>query len=481
MKNPWFLTFTASMALLFNGCLNMAPDYRRPDAPLPAADWPTTSAAQEAAEALTPPEMPWQEFYADQQLRDLIAIALENNRDLRLAVKNLDLSAALYGIQRDALYPSLYATGSAAFQKQSQHLIAPGQPRRIEVYDVNLGVLNWEPDFFGRIRNLSDEALENFLAAAENCRGAQILLVSSVAKAYLSLVADRESLALAEATLKNQREAYNLIKKQYDEGLATELTLRQAQITVETARGDIVRLRQQVARDKNALTLLLGAAMPDASLPNSLKEVEALTDISPGLPSELLLQRPDIMAAEHKLKAANAFIGVARSAFFPSISLTALFGTASTQLSGLFEGGASTWNFVPQVALPIFDARTWSGYRVSKAKQELALAEYERVIQHAFREVSDALAVRDNISQQIEAQDALVFALQETYRLASIRYEQGIDSFLNVLYAQRNLFSAQHGQIALRLVQATNKVHLYAALGGGSLPGDTPKSPEARK
>ncbi len=480
MNNPWFLTITAGTALLFGGCLNMAPDYQRPDAPLPAAVWPAASAAPAAAEAPTPPEVAWQAFYADQHLHDLIALALENNRDLRLAVKNLDLSAALYGIERDSLYPSLYASGGAAIQKQSQHLIGANQPRHVKAYEANVGILSWEPDFFGRIRNLSDEALENFFAATENYRGAQILLVSSVAKAYLSLVADRESLALAEATLKNQQDAYHLIKRQYDSGLATELTLRQAQITVETARGDVIRLHQQVARDSNALTLLIGAALPDTALPSSLKDVTTLTDIAPGLPSELLLQRPDIMAAEHKLKAANAFIGVARSAFFPSISLTALFGTASSQLSGLFEGGSSTWSFVPQVTLPIFDARTWSGYRVSKAKQELALAEYERTIQQAFREVSDALAVRDTIGQQIEAQDALVLALRETHRLANIRYEQGIDSFLNVLDAQRNLFSAQQGQIALRLVQATNKVHLYAVLGGG---GGLPRGndPDARQ
>ncbi|MDD4097717.1 MAG: efflux transporter outer membrane subunit [Lentisphaeria bacterium] len=481
MIQHWFLTLSAAGALLLGGCLNMAPEYRRPGAPVPDA-WPSGAAAG-ATEAPTPPELPWNAFYADPVLQELVTIALENNRDLRLAVKNTDLAAALYGIERDTLYPSFYASAGGALQKQSQHLIGDNQPRRAKAYDVNFGVLSWEPDFFGRIRNLSDEARETFLAAAENWRGARILLTSSVAKAYLSLVADRESLALAEATLKTQRDAYSLIKRQFDEGLATELTLRQAQITVETARGDVARLSRQVTLDRNALTLLLGAALPDTAQANTLNDIRDMTDIAAGLPSELLLQRPDIMAAEHRLKAANAFIGVARAAFFPSISLTAVFGTASNQLAGLFEGGSGTWSFVPQMALPIFDARTWSGYRVSKAKQELALVEYERTIQAAFREVSDALAVRDSIGLQLEAQEALVQALMETHRLANIRYEQGIDSFLNVLDAQRNLFSAQQGLIALRLAQATNKVHLYAVLGGdaGAPGGDTPDAPEATR
>ncbi len=469
--NKYLLIFFAAVgAILGGGCLNMAPDYERPEAPLPEA-WSMQSAADieasQSGDQSAPAGLAWEAFYQDSTLQELIALAMDNNRDLRLAVKNLNLAAALHGIEENNLYPALYATGGAAWQKQSAHLLPPGQPRRGEAYNVNIGVLSWEPDFFGRIKNMSDEALEQFLAAAENCRGARVLVTSSVANAYLLLVADRESLALANATLQTQQDAFDLIKRQYDEGLATELTLRQAQVTVETARGDIACLKQQVRLDQNTLELLLGMPLPTSASSAKLADVQSVAEITPGLPSELLLNRPDIMAAEHRLKAANAFVGVARAAFFPSISLTAMFGSASNELSGLFKGGSSTWSFAPQVTMPIFDSRVWAAHRASKAQSELVLADYERVIQQAFKEVNDVLAVRGTIGEQLEAQEALVGALAEAHRLAHIRYDQGIDSYLNVLDAQRNLFQAQQGLISLRLLQATNKVQLYAVLGGG--------------
>lgn len=454
-----------------SGCKSMAPDYERPEAPIPAR-WSTGDAYKSSDSNAPTLILPWRDFFTDPTLQALIDSALANNRDLRLAALNAETARALYGVQRDALYPAFYATAGGTRQKDSTHLISPGQPRRMESYSVNAGVLSWEPDFFGRVRSYSDEALAKYFASLEAQRSVEILVVSSVANAYLSLAADREALALAQDTLANQQKAYELVKNQYEQGLATKLTLRQAQIPVETAHSDIARLTRVVAQDLNALQLLVGTSLP-AELPaQSLDHIQPFGEVQAGLPSELLLNRPDIIAAEQQLKAANALIGVARAAFFPSISLTAVFGSASNELSGLFESGSGTWRFAPQLAMPIFDARTWSGYRVSKAHRETAVAKYEQSIQQAFREVNDVLALCGTIDKQLIAQQALVDALSETQHLASIRFEKGVDSFLPVLVAQRNLFAAQHGLIAIKLAKAGSKVQLYAALGGGSSPID---------
>jgi len=260
---------------------------------------------------------------------------------------------------------------------------------------------------------------------------------------------------------------YNLIKKQYETGLANELDLHRAQTQVETARGEVARYSQLVAQDQNALNLLAGSPVPEDLLPRGLEDIKPPRDISPGLSSEVLLRRPDIMAAEHQLKAAYAYIGAARAAFFPRISLTTALGTASNELSGLFDSGNGTWNFTPQIVMPIFDARTWAAYRVSKAQRKIALAQYERAIQTAFREVADALAVKGTVDERLAAQRSLVEALSQTYRLSKKRYESGIDSYLGVLDAQRSLFAAQQGLTTLRLSKLANRVRLYAVLGGG--------------
>ncbi|MDQ0291666.1 efflux RND transporter permease subunit [Oligosphaera ethanolica] len=460
-----------------SGCKSMAPDYERPEAPMPA-QWSAGDAYQNATGEAPAVILPWREFFQDPTLQTLIDSALANNRDLRLAALNTEMARALYGVERDALYPALYATANAVKQKNSAHLTGEGQSRRVENYSVNAGILSWEPDFFGRVRSYSDEALAKYFASLEAKRSVEILVVSSVVNAYLNLAADREALALAKDTLKNQQDALALVKKQYEQGLVTELALRQAQTPVESARGDTARLTRVVAQDLNALQLLLGSALP-AELPaQRLNDIQLDGEVQAGLPSELLLNRPDIIAAEQQLKAANALIGVARAAFFPSIAITAIFGSASNELSGLFEGGAGTWSFAPQLALPIFDARTWSGYRVSKAHREIAVVEYERAIQQAFREVNDVLALRGTINEQLDAQQALVDTLSETHRLATLRFENGVDSFLPVLDAQRNLFAAQHGLIALKLAKASSKVQLYAALGGGSNPSNNETTPE---
>ena len=298
-------------------------------------------------------------------------------------------------------------------------------------------------------------------------RIAQILLVSAVADAYLTFAADWENLKLAESILEARKAAYDLVRRRYDLGLVSELDLHQSQVTVDTARRDIARYTQLTAQDENALNILVGSPTLGALLPKDLGSVIPPKEISPGISSEALLRRPDIMAGEHRLKAANANIGAARAAFFPRISLTTAIGTASSELSGLFKSGSDTWSFAPQVIIPIFDARMWSAYDATKVEKEVALAQYEKAIQTAFREVADALAVRGTVDTQLAAQQSLVDAAAKTLRLSTSRYEKGIDSYLGVLDAQRSLYTAQQGLISIRLIRLTNLVRLYTVLGGG--------------
>ena len=468
MNRNWFLLLGVIVALL--GACTLAPEYTRPASPVPA-DWPTGAAYQEtksAASAPTVSALPWREFFTDERLQKIIETALNNNRDLRLAALNVEKARALYGIQRAELLPSVNAVGMMRKERVPADLSTTGSAMTAEQYGVNLGITSWEIDFFGRIRSLKDRALEEYLATDQARRSAQILLVSAVANAYLTLVADREKLKLVASTLETQEATYALIRKRYDVGLTSELDLRRAQSQVDTARGDVARYTQLAAQDENALNLLVGSPMPPAPLPAELVSVSPPKEISPGLSSELLLQRPDVLAAEHQLKAANANIGAARAAFFPRISLTTAIGTASADLSGLFKGGSGTWNFAPQIIIPIFDARTWSAYDVMKVEREISVAQYEKAIQTAFREVADALAVGGTVNQQVAAQQSLVDAVAETYRFSNARYTKGIDSYLSVLDAQRSLYSAQQGLISLRLARLANLVTLYKVLGGGS-------------
>jgi len=467
MQTKVFLSLVG-IGVFAAGC-TMAPKYARPAAPVPAA-WPTGPAyadTRASSNAPVVPDLNWREFFTDEKLQQVIGMALTNNRDLRIAALNVERARAYYAIQRDQLYPTVNAAGVASKQQAAADLTQPGQPRITERYDVGLGVASWEIDFFGRIRSLKDRALEEYLATEQARRSAQTLLVSAMANTYLALAADREALALAETTLQTQQAAYNLVRRQYAVGVATELDLRQAQTPVEAARRDIAVYTQRVAQDENALNLLAGAPVPAELLPAELDRVRPPREISPGTSSEVLLQRPDVLGAENMLKAANADIGAARAAFFPRISLTAAIGTASSDLSGLFKAGAGTWSYAPQIVMPIFDARTWSANKAAKVQREIAVTQYEKAIQTAFREVADALAARGTVDQQVAAQQSLVHALAESHRLATSRFEKGIDSYLGVLDAQRFLFAAQQVQVFLRLEQVASQVRLYAVLGGG--------------
>jgi multidrug efflux system outer membrane protein len=459
------------IALVLGAC-TLAPKYTRPEAPI-TADWPSGAAYQETRTttgAPTASTLGWQEFFTDENLQKIIETALNNNRDLQLAALNVQRARALYGIQRAELFPSVNASGSGIRQRVPADLSTTGKEITAEEYSVNLGISSWEIDFFGRIQSLKDRALEEYLATEQARRSAQILLVSAVANGYLTLAADRENLKLAQSTLETQEATYNLIRRQYQIGIANELDLRRAQTQVDTARGEMARNTQQVAQDENALNLLVGSPSPVTNeiLPADLDGVKPPKEISPGMSSEVLLRRPDILAVENRLKAANANIGAVRAAFFPRIALTTGAGTASSELSGLFKSGSGTWIFAPQIVMPIFDARLWPAYEATKVEKEIALAQYEKAIQTAFREVADALAVRGTVDQQLSAQQSLMDAAAVTYRLSIIRYNNGIDSYLSVLDAQRSLYAAEQGLIAIRLTRLANQVRLYAVLGGGS-------------
>jgi multidrug efflux system outer membrane protein len=457
------------IVLLLVGC-TLAPEYTKPESPVPDV-WPTGAAYDEITtteDSPVAPELTWEELFTDERLQKVIGLALNNNRDLRRAVLNVEKAQALYGIQRAELFPAVDVAGSGNIERVPADLSRTGTRVTSEKYGVNLGISSWEIDFFGRIQSLKDQALQEYLATEQGRRSAQISLISAVAEAYLTLAADRGNLKLSQSTLETQQSAYALTKRLYEVGLVTELDLRRAQTQVDAVRVNVARYTQLTAHDQNALNLLSGAPVPDNLMPADLNSVTPPKDIFPGLSSEILLRRPDIMAAEHRLKGTYAFIGVARAALFPRISLTTSIGTASADLSGLFKSGSDTWSFAPRIAMPIFDARTWAALRVSKAEQKIALTQYERAIQVAFKEVADALAARGTVNKQISAQQSLVDAVAETYRLSNKRYAMGIDSYLSVLDSQRSLYSSQQGLIALRLAKLVSQVRLYAVLGGGS-------------
>lgn len=453
------------------GC-SFIPAYTQPDASVPDV-WPDgpayTGAAEGALDAPGPTDLPWREFYTDPGLQAVIEKALSHNTDLRLAALNVVRARGLYGIQRAELFPALDATASGSKRRVPSDLSPSGESYRPEEYDVDLGILSWEIDFFGRIRSLKEQALQNYLATAQACRSVQIMMISSVAQAYLTLAADQENLRLAQTTFENQQAVYLLIKRRHDLGLASDLELNQAKTQMDAADVDVARYTRIVAQDQNALSLLTGVFSPlsPADLPETLSGVVPLADIRAGLSSEALLNRPDILQAENRLRAANANVGAAQSALFPRISLTATVGTASAELHNLFTSGQDTWRLAPGITMPIFDARLWAALDVSRADQEIAVVQYQQTIQTAFREVADVLAMRGTVDRQLASQEALVQASAETFRLADIRYTKGVDSYLTVLDAQRALYAAQQALVSLNLAKWSSQVQLYAALGGG--------------
>jgi multidrug efflux system outer membrane protein len=458
--------------LSLSGCATMAPKYTRPTAPVPAS-WPNGPAYK--TETTKPADkpvagIPWKEFFVDQKLQNLIVLALKNNRDLRVATLNIERSRALYQIKRADLLPKVDASASGSFQRVPETLSNTGRAITTEQYNVGLGVASYELDLFGRVSSLKGQALEQFLASDHAGRSVQISLVSQVAATYLTLAADRERLQLAKETLVNQLESYKLTKHRFDAGISSSLVLNQAQTTVDAARVDIARFTTLVAQDENTLALVVGSTVPADLLPVTLSEnLAALNDIAPGLPSDALLTRPDILQAEGQLKGANVNIGAARAAFFPRITLVSSIGFGSDDLAGLFKPGSFAWKFAPQITLPIFDGGSnRANQKVAEVDRDIAVAQYEKAIQTAFREVADTLAQRGTIDDQLAAQQSLTEATSKSYLLSNARYEKGVDSYLTVLDAQRSFYGAQQNLIGVRLARLTNLVTMYKVLGGGT-------------
>lgn len=460
----------AALAFLTLGGCSLAPDYQRPSAPVAAA-YPMSGGGAQATTTSGPPasELAWQQFFGDPRLQRLIGLALENNRDLRVAALNVERVRAIYNIQRTALIPSANATGDGRRQRTPADLSASGHAVTSSSYSVGVELPSYELDFFGRVASLRDEVLQQYLATDEARLSARISLISAVARQYLNYLAIDERLALARQTFDAAGHAYKLNRQTYDAGVTSELDLSTSEAQREAYRASVAALEQQRAQAENALVLLVGVPLP-ADLPpaGSLANEPLIADLPAGLPSELLTRRPDVRAAEHALQAANAAIGVARAAFFPSVKLTAFGGTASSELSGLFDQGSGMWSFAPSITLPIFAAgRNKAELDVAWIEQRIEIANYEKAIQSAFREVADNLAVRASIDTQISAQQARVTAARRRFDLSNQRFEAGVDSFLAVLLAQQELFSAEQSLIDARLLRLSNLVSLYAALGGG--------------
>jgi len=396
---------------------------------------------------------------------------LANNRDLRIAALNIEAARAQYRIQRADRFPTVSGDASQTVTRTPGDLTSSGEPAISRQYKVGLGVA-WEIDLFGRIKSLQDQALENYLATAEARRATQVALVAEVANAWLALAADRALLDLAQRTYDTQTQSLELTRKSFDLGATSRLALSQLQTTTARARADLAAQSAQVIKDRNALNLLVGAPVDATALPASLDDVQQpVAELPAGIPSEVLVRRPDVLQAEHQLRAANANIGAARAAFFPSINLTGSYGTASASLDGLFESGSRAWSFIPSISLPIFNAGALSAsLDVATIQKDINIATYEQAIQTAFSEVADALADRTTLTERLAAVTELVDASRKTFALSDARYRNGIDSFLTQLDAQRTLYSAEQELIAVRLIEASNKVTLYKVMGGGWQP-----------
>ncbi|MGP1681781.1 MAG: efflux transporter outer membrane subunit [Giesbergeria sp.] len=466
---PWWLT--AAIAASLAGCVNLAPLTGTPVAPVPgtvgagatAAPAQPTAHSLEQAEALAWVQAP--------QLRQVIALALANNRDLRLALTNIEKARAQYGVQQADRLPTVAASAQANRTRAAQDLTTAGRDQTTSQLVAQIGFVSYELDLWGRVRNLNEAALQQYFLSTENQRNVQVTLVADVANAWLALAADQARLELAQSTLASRRKAFAITQRTYELGATSGLVLAQNQTTVDSARGDVAVYSSQIDRDRNALQLLVGGPVPKALLPGPLASntpsAAALAELTAPLPSSRLLARPDIQAAEYALRAATANIGAARAALFPTISLTASAGTASNELSNLFGAGNGTWSFVPLVRLPIFDGgRNRANVQVAEANEQLALAQYEKTVQTAFRETADALADRARWAERLEAQASLLAATQKAFDLSEARFKAGVDNYLSVLDAQRSLYAAQQTQITLQLAEQVNRITLYKVLGG---------------
>ncbi len=466
---PWLL-----LMLLLGGCANLAPVYTEPAAAIPGT-LPSSAASADDGAPVASPDLGWQDLIREPRLREAVALALQNNRDLRQAVLAIEQARATYRIQAAASWSTVNAGASSSTVRTPAAASSTGAAVTTRSQTLEAGISAYELDLFGRVRNLQDAALESFLQTEQAQRSTRLSLVAEVATAWLTLAADQSQLTLAQRTLQSRIDSHALTERRHALGADSGLTLAQSATGVESARDAVAAYQSQVQQDRNALDLLVGTALPPALLPvaeagaatpAATPAATVLVAVPADLPSSVLQQRPDVLAAEHQLKAANANIGAARAARYPRISLTAAAGTASHSLSDLFKGGA--WSFVPSITLPIFDGGAGeAGVRVADVTRDIRLAAYDKAVQTAFREVADALAVRSTLNQRLQAQQALVAASQRSLQLAQALQRVGNYSQLDVLDAQRTLYTAQQSLISLQLSEQANRVALFKAFGGG--------------
>lgn len=454
------IILTAAFAsLILSGCANLTPDYVRPAMPIPAQITPSGETAERTLSAHRVPA--WDQLISDARLKEVIQLALDNNRDLRVAALNIEKERAQYNIQSASLYPAV-----TAGVEGSSNLYNGTITRK---YTAGLTVSSFEIDFFGRLRNLKDEALETFLATEASKQSTQLSLISDVSTAWLTLAADKKLLRLAQETWMSRQKTLDLTEKQQQLGGASGLTVAQARASMESARADMSAYTSQVAQALNSLVLLVGASVPEKFLPTDQDEasVAALIELPVGLSSDILLSRPDIIAAEHTLKAKYADIGAARAAFFPSVTLTGTTGSASSSLNSLFDAGTRAWSFVPSISVPIFNAGSLrASLSVAEVSRDIQVATYEKTVQTAFQEVSNALAVRSTLGERMRSLEAQVKAYDTSLKLSTARYRYGADSYLEVLDSQRSLYTAQQSLISLQLAEQANRITLYKVLGG---------------
>lgn len=461
------MTLLGSLAAVLAACGSLAPDYQRPAAPVPAqfsADAATGTAATAAA------DLPWQTFFADPNLQQLIRIALENNRDLRVALLNVEQAKTQVDSRNADRWPTVYAGAGLSRGTASDGSVG-------STYTAGLSVpatLAYEVDLFGRLHSLSDAAFAQYLASTEAGHAAQISLIGSVASTYFALQADRALLELAQQTLKTREESQKLFQLRFDQGASSQLDLSQSQSLLAAARVSLAQSTRQRMLDENALNLLLGQSAPPALLTGDA--ATELAELPLGLPSEVLLRRPDVRQAEQQLLAAHANIGAARAAFFPKILLSTSVGSVSSELEGLFKSGSFAWNIAPQLLMPLFDAgRNQANLASAKAAREVAVAQYEKAIQSAFREVADALAGRATLGQQLQAQQVQTRSEAERSHLTELRFKNGASSYLEVLDAQRSQFASQQAELQLASQVQQNQATLYRVLGGGWNAGEDKK------
>ncbi len=462
--NKFFLII---FIFFLSGCI-FIPKYDRPSAPVPSRfpQYGKTQSDNSAFASVS--EIEWRRFFRDPRLQEIIELALQNNRDLRAAALNVEQIRAQYRIGSAGIFPTINASADATQEYTPAEAASNNKSDNSSKYHVGLDVPSYEIDLFGRLRSLKAQALENYFAAEEARKNVQISLVAEVAIQYLTLLNIDQQLALTQDTLKSVEEYYKLIKTSYEVGNTSELDLRSVEAQMQTARAnaaDYLRLKDQA---QNFLVLLVGEPLPeDLPTQKPLDTKDFLSDLPAGLPSELLTRRPDILEAEHFLKGANANIGAARAAFFPQITLTGFGGTSSIKLKNLFLG-QTAWNYSPEITVPIFDSgRNKASLDLANINKSIEIAHYEKAIQTAFREVSDALAARAALKEQNDAQEALIEAQQKRYNLADVRYRNGVDSYLTVLTAQQDLYKAQQSLIQTKFNALSNLVTLYMVLGGG--------------